>query len=132
MQVGKFSFEVLKNKFYEQPLKKVGSKEIRIVSDDCIKYMNKYFFQSVNDNYYFWNAESKQFVLHTVVSLKSVYFSKLAKQATSATAEAVCSSPFGSLVLSFVFAAPQAWRLCFVLLHFFCLPFSLPFPLPPR
>ncbi len=77
MQVEKFSFEVLQNKFYEQPVEMVRGKEIRKVSDGCIKYINKYFFQSVNDNYYFWNAESKQFVLHTAISLKSVYFSKL-------------------------------------------------------
>lgn len=77
MQTQKFNFDTLKNKFYEEPIVTIGRKQIRKVSDSCIEYIAQYFFQSINDNYYFWNAENKQFVLHSKETMKNVYFSKL-------------------------------------------------------
>ena len=77
METENFNFEKLKQLFFATPtvqkieINKV--KDVRPVSNEVQQYVNKYFYLCTNGDYYFWNAQQKQFVIHNKDTITTVY-----------------------------------------------------------
>ena len=73
----KFSFEKLDQLFESEPLTRIGTKFVRRISEATKEYMDKYFFQVDNGSIYFWNAEKKDFDVHSKESIIHVYLNRI-------------------------------------------------------
>lgn len=72
-----FSFDKVNELFKQGPVIQVGKNTIRTVTEDCKSYMGKYFFLTNVGNYYFWEAGSQDFFVHSKESIKEVYLNRL-------------------------------------------------------
>ncbi len=79
MEKNSFSFEMAEQLNANAPMEKQGKHLIRLVSEECKNYMNKYFFITDGD-YYFWNALIQDFVPQTRDSIKDKYMNRLPEE----------------------------------------------------
>lgn len=80
METVNFSYTQLTNLFEACPLKKAGKVIYREVSADVQSYIRKYFFQTIQDNYYFWDADEQTFMISSKEAFKNVYFNKMPRE----------------------------------------------------
>jgi hypothetical protein len=73
MNIDNFNFATIKQLFEVCPAVLQGKKYVKIVSQECQDYMDKYFFQSEIGNYYFWKASTKEFIVMSFENFKRFY-----------------------------------------------------------
>jgi len=59
-----FHFEKVKELFGAGPVMNIGKKQFRTVSQDTKDYIHKYFFQTKTGNYYFWDAQTQEYIVY--------------------------------------------------------------------
>lgn len=77
MEKENFSFDFLISVFEAQPVLKVGKKSIRIVSDECKAYMQKYFYVTKEGDHYFWEASKNDFKVYSQEKLEKIYLNRI-------------------------------------------------------
>ena len=79
-QIQAFSFNTMNSLYYACDQVTINKRTVRTLSQDIKKYVHTYFFQTVSNNYLFYDAKNDEFKTFTKQDISELYFSKFPEE----------------------------------------------------